>query len=61
MARHILGGVKAVKKIIRYIATAMIAVSVGVMLALLLPIYFVAGVEAMIIIFLACCYCFGKK
>jgi len=37
----------------KYTAWALVAVALGIMLALLLPIYFVAGLEALIIVILA--------
>jgi len=37
----------------KYTAWALVAIALGIMLALLLPIYFVAGVEALIIVILA--------
>lgn len=44
----------------KYMVWAAIALCAGIMLALLLPIHFIAGVEAIIIVALGICFCFKK-
>lgn len=46
--------------ILKYIAWAVIALCAGIMLALLLPIRLIAGVEAIIIVALGIVCCFKK-